>query len=92
MFLTDYELQDPATLTYNDFAWIGASYDKSNLQSANGIISNTQESSVAYINTNPMLKQLSLQPIRNVYIHSTNLGSFQSKGAHKKSSCKCKSW
>ena len=76
-FLTDYELQDPATLTAGSFAWNGPAYDKSNLQSANNIISNTTDYSTAYAQSNPMYKQLNLQPIRNVYIHSPNLGNFK---------------
>ena len=88
-FLTDKELQDPATLTAGNFAWNGDSYDKNKLQSANAIISNTKDNSVSY--TNPPAdpsnnvfvfnQQLQLQPIRNVYIHSTNLGSFSTIGA-----------
>ena len=80
-FLTDKELQDPATLTAGNFAWVGGTYDKDNLQSANSLISNTKDNSVAYINTNPFNQQLNLQPIRNVYIHSTNLGNFNTIGA-----------
>ena len=80
-FLTDKELQDPATLTAGNFAWVGGTYDKDNLQSANGIISNTKDNSSAYINTNPFNQQLNLQPIRNVYIHSTNLNNFNTIGA-----------
>ena len=80
-FLTDYELQDPATLTAGNFAWNGPAYDKSNLQSANNIISNTTDYSTPYEGaTHPMHKQLNLQPIRNVYIHSPNLGNFNTLG------------
>ena len=79
-FLTDHELQDPQTLT--NFAWDnGDAYDKSNLQSANNIISNTTDYSTPYEGaTHPMHKQLNLQPIRNVYIHSPNLGNFNTLG------------
>ena len=79
-FLTDYELQDPATLTAGNFAWNGPAYDKSNLQSANNIISNTTDYSTAYVQSNPMYKQLNLHAIRNVYIHSPNLGNFNTLG------------
>ena len=81
-FLTDKELQDPLGLT--NFAWNGDSYNKSNLQSANAVISNTGDNSVVYTNppsTHVFNQQLQLQPIRNVYIHSTNLGSFTTIGA-----------
>ena len=84
-FLTDKELQDPATLTAGNFAWVGFPYDKSNLQSANAVISNTTDNSSVYINTTPFYQQLSLQPIRNIYIHSTNLGSFSTIGARGES-------
>ena len=80
-FLTDHELQDPETLTAGNFAWNGDAYDKSNLQSANNIISNTTDYSTPYEGaTHPMHKQLNLQPIRNVYIHSPNLGNFNTLG------------
>ena len=80
-FLTDRELQDPAALTLGGFAWNGASYDANDLKSANGIISNTGNQSVAYINTYPKACILNLQPIRNVYIHSTNLGNYDTIGS-----------
>ena len=54
---------------------------KNDLKSANGIISNTQDSSTASDNTHPFNKHLNLQPIRNLYLHSPNLGSFQTLGA-----------
>ena len=60
-FLTDHELQDPAALTSGGFAWVGSTYDKDNLQSANGIISNTADNSSVYINTTPFNQQLTLQ-------------------------------
>ena len=54
---------------------------KTNLQSANAIISNTTDNSSVYINTTPFNQQLNLQPVRNVYIHNTDLGSFNTLGA-----------
>ena len=80
-FLTDKELQDPAALTLGGFAWNGASYDKDDLKSANNVISNTGSQSQAYINTNQKQCILNLQPIRNVYIKSPNLGNFNTLGA-----------
>ena len=80
-FLTDNELQDPAALTATNDAWNGAeAIDASNLQSANNIISNTTDYSTAYTQSVPMYKQLNLHPIRNVYIHSPNLGNFNTIG------------
>ena len=79
-FLTDKELiQD--TIGANNFAWNGTTYDKNDLKSANNIISNTQNSSIAHDNTHPFNNHLNLQPIRNLYLHSPNLGSFQTLGA-----------
>ena len=79
-FLTDKELiQD--TIGANNFAWNGDAYDKNDLKSANNIISNTQNSSIAHDNTHPFNNHLNLQPIRNLYLHSPNLGSFQTLGA-----------
>ena len=80
-FLTDYELQDPATLTTTNDAWNGVeTLNPSNLQSANNIISNTTDYSTAYTQSVPMYKQLNLHAIRNVYIHSPNLGNFNTLG------------
>ena len=80
-FLTDKELLDPQNLTAGNFDWTGASYDKNDLKSANAIISNTQSTStVNDSNVHVFNKHLNLQPIRNIYLHSS-LGSFQTLGA-----------
>ena len=79
-FLTDRELLDPQNLTAGNFPWNGDTYDTNNLQSANAIISNTANNSTAHINTVPFNNHLNLQPIRNIYIHSPNLGNFQTLG------------
>ena len=79
-FLTDRELiQD--TIGANNFAWNGDSYNKNDLKSANNIMSNTSHTSNAHVNTHPFNNHLNLQPIRNIYIHSPNLGNFQTLGA-----------
>ena len=81
-FLTDRELLDPQNLTAGNFDWTGASYDKNNLKSANAVISNTQSTSTANdSNLHVFNKHLNLQPIRNIYLHSPNLGNFQTLGA-----------
>ena len=80
-FLTDKELLNPATLTAGNFAWNGSAYDTNSLKSANAIISNTANNSTAYANVYPFNNHLNLQPIRNIYIHSPNLGNFQTLGA-----------
>jgi hypothetical protein len=77
MFLTDDELQ-----TVN---WTGESYDKNNLQSANGLIKNTGSTSQLYNAENPMVSYIDLQPIRNIYIKSPNLGNFNTVGARGES-------
>ena len=80
-FLTDKELLNPATLTAGNFAWNGSAYDTNSLKSANAIISNTANNSIVCDNTHPFNNHLNLQPIRNIYIHSPNLGNFQTLGA-----------
>jgi hypothetical protein len=70
--LTDDELQ---TVT-----WTGATYDTNNLKSANGLIKNTGITSQMYSAENPMIKYIDLQPIRNIYIKSANLGNFNTLG------------
>ena len=80
-FLTDKELLDPATLTAGNFAWNGDAYNKNDLKSANTIISNTANNSTPYTDTVQFNNHLNLQPIRNIYIHSPNLGNFQTLGA-----------
>ena len=68
-FLTDSELKNPNP------TWTGVAYDSNNLQSANEIIKNTDNISTTYNNASPYLAYIDLQPIRNIYIHSS-LGNF----------------
>ena len=67
-FLTDDELRL--------VTWTGISYDKNNLQSANGLIKNTENTSSIHNTENPFVSFIDLQPIRNIYIKSPNLGNF----------------
>jgi len=72
--LTDDELQSPLP------AWSGTSYDKNNLQSANELIKNTENSSTINTLANPLVTYIDLQPVRNIYISSPNVGSFNTIG------------
>ena len=75
--LTDDELQ-----TVN---WTGAIYDKNNLKSANGLIKNNKRLSEFYNQENPMISYIDLQPIRNIYIKSANLGNYNTVGPRHES-------
>jgi hypothetical protein len=50
------------------------------LQSANGLIKNTQITSTIHNAENPLVSYIDLQPIRNIYIKSPNLGNFKTVG------------
>ena len=78
-FLTDTELQNPVP------AWNGATYDRNNLQSANGLIKANENISTIHNASNPLVTYIDLQPIRNVYISSPNVGNFNTIGANGKS-------
>ena len=56
--LTDEELQS--------VTWTGISYDKNNLQSANGLIKNTENTCTIHDTENPFVSCIDLQPIRNI--------------------------
>ena len=74
-FFTDEELR-------NMSSWNGPAYDKNNLESANEIISNTDTHSTVHNNNSQYQRVLNLNPIRNVYIHSPNLGNFNTFSAN----------
>ena len=80
-FLTDSELISPSL----NPAWNGYTYDKNNLQSANGLIKNNENTSTIHDASNPLISYIDLQPIRNVYISSPNLGNFNTVGPNGKS-------
>jgi hypothetical protein len=73
-FLTDTELQSPSP------AWNGAGYDINNLNSANELIKNTEDTSTLHNAANPLVTYIDLQPVRNIYISSPNVGSFKTVG------------
>ena len=51
------------------------------MQSANGIIKNTEGKSTIHNTGNPFIASIDLQPIRNIYIKSPNLGNFNTLGS-----------
>ena len=79
-FLTDNELQS------DTIAWQGTAYDKNNLQSANDLIKNNYSTSSTYNNASPFVTYIDLQPIRNIYISSPNIGNFNTIGPRGQSS------
>ena len=66
-------------------AWTGQNYDSNNLQSVNELLKNTVNVSQTYNNVSPYLAYIDLQPIRNIYIHSS-LGNFNTLGANGETS------
>ena len=68
--LTDEQMK----LTYADYIWNGT-FDANNLQSVNEVLGNYQM--VVYQYNNPYVSGfVNLQPIRNIYIHSSQLSNY----------------
>jgi hypothetical protein len=74
-------------LTPNDLStnfqggWLGTSYSNDNPQDMNEIFGNMASASPFYYQSSPYKSNsLNLQSIRNIYIHSPNIGSFQTIG------------
>ena len=84
-FLTDNELQTIDTLD-PAYQWQGTAYDKNNLQSANDLIKHNYTTSSTYSSASPFVTYIDLQPIRNIYISSPNIGNFNTIGARGESS------
>jgi hypothetical protein len=62
-------------------AWIGPSYDVNNPGYFNEVLGQLEGNSGWYTSTSPYISNaLNLQPIRNVYIHSPNLGTYSTIG------------
>ena len=80
-FFTDNELTDP---TYN-IAWSGTAYNVNNLNSANELISNEVLPSPVGNTASPAEYYLMLTPIRNIYMRSPNLSSFNTIGCNGES-------
>ena len=77
--MTDSKLENPST------AWNGIDYDRNNLQSANEILKNAGNIFETYNNASPYLSNIDLQPIRNIYIHSS-MGNYNTLGANGETS------
>ena len=80
-FFTDKELTDP---TYN-ISWSGTAYNTANLNSANELLSNKQLPSPVGNTALPAEYYLMLTPIRNIYMRSPNLSSFNTIGCNGES-------
>ena len=75
-FFTDKEL------TGNDISWGGISYNTANLYSANELLSNELLPSPVGNTANPAEYYLMLTPVRNIYMRSPNLSSFNTVGCN----------
>ena len=63
-------------------AWVGTAYDSANLDSINELILNRTPSTDAV----SIVFKVILQPVRNIYIKSPNLSSFNTMGCNGQSS------
>ena len=64
-----------------DGSWTGPYYDSNNSHNANELIGNTDGGGDLFIQSSTFTTQyVDLQPIKNIYIHSANLGSFKTIG------------
>ena len=75
-FFTDKELTD------NNISWSGTAYNTANLNSANELLSNEQLPSPVGNTANPAEYYLMLTPVRNIYMRSPNLSSFNTVGCN----------
>ena len=80
IILTDAELKGES----NILNWGGTAYNQNNLSSANELISNFQ--SVVGNTATPAQYHLNLTSIRNIYIRSPNISSFNTIGCNGESS------
>ena len=82
---TNYDIWKFKILTDDDIftelndTWLGPSYDITNPHSINDIIGNHVNNSPFYTISNPFIGALNLQPIRNIYIHSS-IGNYNTIG------------
>ena len=79
-FFTDEQLSDPL----DGIAWGGSAYDKRNLNSGNELITNVVPNLVGN-SQNPLILYLNLTPVRNIYMKSPNLSSFNTIGCNGES-------
>ena len=68
-----------------NIGWTGSSYNIKNLASANELLSNEQLQSPVGNTANPAEYYLMLTPIRNIYMRSPNLSSFNTIGSNGES-------
>ena len=80
IILTDAQLKGSVSM----LTWSGAAYNQNNLSSANELISNFQ--SVVGNTATPAQYHLNLTSIRNIYIRSPNISSFNTIGCNGESS------
>ena len=80
-FLTDKELKELTSVTWN-----GAAYSSSNLSSANELIANNSLPSPVGNTASPAKYTLNLQLVRNIYLRSPNISSFTTIGCNGESS------
>ena len=80
IILTDAQLKGSVSM----LTWSGAAYNQNNLSSANELISNFQR--VVGNTASPAQYHLNLTSIRNIYIRSPNISSFNTIGCNGESS------
>ena len=85
-------LTDPELATRLSNTWVGPPYDPTNPRSANDLLRNYAGTSPVYGKDNgPFVSGfLDLQPIRNIFIASPNLGSFNTLGSKGEANIICK--
>ena len=68
-------------------AWTGPAYDHNNPEDINELLGNTSGSGSFFSGTSPFVSgYIDLQYIKNVYLHSANLGNFQTVMANARGS------
>ena len=85
-------LTDPELATKLNNTWTGPTYDTTNPRSANDLLRNYAGKSPIYgKDKGPFISGfLDLQPIRNIFISSPNLGSFNTLGSKGEANIICK--
>ena len=78
---TDDELSNPLA----NIVWTGTAYDVKNLNTSNELLSNESEPSPVGNTNAPAEYYLMLTPIRNIYMRSPNLSSFNTIGCNGES-------
>jgi hypothetical protein len=81
-------LTDPELSTYLNNTWFGTAYDKTNPRSANDLLRNY--AGVSTLSNTFTSGFLDLQPIRNIFISSPNLGNFNTLGSRGEANIICK--